>query len=179
MRRTVFFFTIIASLGVSLFLVLGYSGFWMVTTGNSYADAVGGGGERGADMFWDFFLDIFSSAAWGTSAAHFRVYGLVLFVVLAALCVLSLVIIALVNGFALNRSRRLYRNATWFLAGTIIMTAFYIWHAISFMNTIPGSSWSMATLPIAFYVPLIWAIACNVLALILSRLDRRSHDRTP
>ena len=165
MRRLIFFIMIFAAIGFSLYVVLGQASFLMVTTGNALADGIQNAiGMTGADIFRGFFENIGNSDTWGTTAGHFMTYGIVLFVILCALCVLSLVLILLLNGFALGRSRRLYRNANWFFTGALFLTGTFIWYAVWLMNNTPESSWSIRTLSWWFYIPFALALVMNIIA---------------
>ena len=115
------------------FIVLFEEGFW--------AASMVAEGQNGWDLVYGFFSNIGASETWGSTSAHFLVYGVVIFTAMIVFTASSLALVFIMNFGMFGRSRRLYRNGGWLGAAVVVMIGFYVWHLVTVGSFSSASVW--------------------------------------
>jgi len=158
MKRLIFFFLLIASIaGVSCMLLFMPFDIPGVT-------------KVGDTLFehLKYAFELIKGGLWNWSSTTDSViftYGLVLFLFVNAVLLISLLVMALTTLFKFEKVYRFYSTATWFLVSGIIFTGVVVYTAIAtaggaaFMDIVKVQPWQL-------FVPFVASIALLVLGLI-------------
>lgn len=127
---------------------------------------------NGYDMVYGWTRSLINgdSSIWGTSASHFFVYALILFLILNLATLVTLLLILMFSRFRFQNIRRPYMIGLWYLVSALILTGFWFWMYFD----IHGFNFVFRDKIFAM-IPIASALVVNLVGLVFGLTDRRQY----
>ena len=159
MKRLFFYILLLVGIIGSTAVVLFVGGFLPKIYSNT----------TGMDIISNFVNGIIKGTYnFGTTTADFFIYGIVIFLLMNAALVLSVLLSWLLSGFRLFKIRRFYSISIWFLISSVVISAFWVWRQIDTTQSVAFKDFLGYQI-----VPLASALVLCLLGLIFSVSDRQ------
>lgn len=168
MRKLLFFVFLLAGIAGSLYILLFVDAFFIYN--GSYQ--IGGTTYSGYARLGNLFRNI-TSFRFGTTPYHFLTYAKVLFLIVCSTLIIRLILRFIFTLGTLGKASRVYRKSIWFLLACMVLSCAYVWYVANATSAEDATGFSLRTLPIWFYLPIVAAIICTAMAGAFQDFDQR------
>ena len=107
----------------------------------------------------------------GTDPISIYLYGFILFLLLNAAMLLTMILIFLFTGFNLNKIAKFYRICIWYLVSAIVYTGVFVYMLIGL--AIPIDIMNLLQTSWTSFLPIITSIVVLILAIIFRATEKK------